>query len=78
MRTRLVAAAAFAALVGIPSAFAQDVTVIRRDAPEAERTTTIERRSVESTGSVGGCESKTVKKTNEFGDTKTVRSERCD
>ncbi|ACL59038.1 hypothetical protein [Methylobacterium nodulans] len=77
MRIRLAPLAALAALTAVP-ALAEDVTVIRRDAPPAERSTVIEKRSVESTGSVGGCETKTVRKENEFGDSKTVRSERCD
>ncbi|WP_407519717.1 hypothetical protein [Methylobacterium oryzisoli] len=74
---RILTLAALATLACAP-AFAQDV-IIRRDAPvERERSTVIEKRSVDTTGSVGDCETKTVRKTNEFGDTKTVRSERCD
>ncbi|AWB22841.1 hypothetical protein DA075_19625 [Methylobacterium currus] len=77
MSVRLATLATLAALVTVP-ALAEDVTVIRRDTAPVERSTVIEKRSVESTGSVGGCETKTVKKTNELGDSKTVHSERCD
>jgi hypothetical protein len=78
MRTRILTLAALATLACAPAAFAEEV-IIRRDAPvERERSTVIEKRSVDTTGTVGGCETKTVRKTNEFGDTKTVRSERCD
>ncbi|MFH6783747.1 MULTISPECIES: hypothetical protein [Methylobacterium] len=77
MSLRLATLATLAALVTVP-AMAEDVTVIRRDSAPVERSTVIEKRSVESTGSVGGCETKTVKKTNEYGDSKTVHSERCD
>ncbi|MFE1600066.1 hypothetical protein [Methylobacterium sp. ID0610] len=77
MRIRLVTLAALAAATAAP-ALAEEVTVIRRDPPPVERSTVIEHRSVESTGSVGGCESRTVRKENEFGDSKTVRTERCD
>jgi hypothetical protein len=60
---RMLTLAALAAAL----AFAEDVTVIRRDAPApVERSTVIEKRAVETTGTVGGCE------------TETVRSERCD
>ncbi|GJD99717.1 hypothetical protein [Methylobacterium isbiliense] len=78
MRTRILTLAALATLACAPAALAEEV-IIRRDAPvERERSTVIEKRSVDTTGTVGGCETKTVRKTNEFGDTKTVRSERCD
>ncbi|GJD49235.1 hypothetical protein OPKNFCMD_1965 [Methylobacterium crusticola] len=77
MQYRLVTLATLAALAAVP-ALAEDVTVIRRDSAPVERDTVVEKRSVESTGSVGGCDTKTVRKTNEFGDTKTVHSERCD
>ncbi|KMO33508.1 hypothetical protein VP06_16155 [Methylobacterium aquaticum] len=56
-------------------ALAEDVTVIRSDSAPVERSTVIEKRSA---GSTGACETKTVKNTNEVGDSKTVRSERCD
>ncbi|ACA18766.1 conserved hypothetical protein [Methylobacterium sp. 4-46] len=77
MRIRSLCLALATALAAGP-ALAEDVTIIRRDPPPVERSTVIEKRSVESTGSVGGCETKTVRKENEFGDSKTVRSERCD
>ncbi|MGY2047091.1 hypothetical protein [Methylobacterium sp. JK268] len=76
MRVPTLTLAILTGLAAVP-ALAEDVTVIRRDAP-VERSTVIEKRSVETTGTVGGCETKTVRKENEFGDSKTVRSERCD
>jgi hypothetical protein len=81
MRISILAASALAAAALVPTARAQ-TTVIERSSPSVtierrEAPTVIERRSVETTGSVD-CSTKTTTKTNEFGDTKTVRKERCD
>jgi hypothetical protein len=66
------------------ASFAQDTTIIQRDrAPSSttvieknESPTVIEKRSVESTGSVG-CSTTTERKTDELGDTTTKRRTEC-
>ena len=75
----LVPAAAFLALAGVQAATAQ-TTVIERRAPDAvvvDRPAT-ESRTVETRESSDGCSTKTVTSTNDEGDRKTVRKERCD
>lgn len=84
MRISILAATALAAALMpaalVPAARAQTtviergpgVTVERREAPAV-----VEKRTIETTGSTA-CSSKTTTKTNEFGDTKTVRKESCD
>ena len=66
-------------------ATAEETTVIHRDAPGAivnragpgPDATIVEHRSTDVTGAVG-CASKTVRKTNDEGDSKTIHKERCD
>jgi hypothetical protein len=70
MRFVLVAAASLFAT----ATFAQDTTVIHRHDPGS--TTVIEKRKVETTGSVG-CETTTKQRTNEFGDTTTKKKIEC-
>ena len=75
----LVPAAAFLALASVQAATAQ-TTVIERRAPDAvvvDRPAT-ESRTVETRESSDGCSTKTVTSTNDEGDRKTVRKERCD
>lgn len=77
-----VATAVLAVLLPAGSALAQ-TTIIERDEPTVvvrERpAAVIERREVERVAPpVGGCESKTVTRTDEDGETTTVRRERCD
>jgi hypothetical protein len=71
-----------ASLLGT-AAFAQSTTVIeKRDAPSTtviekrDEPTVVEKRSVETTGSVG-CTTTTKQKTDEFGDTKTKQKTEC-
>lgn len=71
-----------ASLLGT-AAFAQSTTVIeKRDVPSTtviekrDEPTVVERRSVETTGSVG-CTTTTKQKTDEFGDTKTKQKTEC-
>ena len=81
MRTTFCVAAALAAVSFAGTASAQ-VTVIERDEPRVivrdRPADVIERREVESDRPPGGCESKTVTRTDEDGATTTVRKERCD
>ena len=79
MRFVLVAAASLFAT----ATFAQDTTVIHRPAQgsttvieKRDQPTVIEKRKVETTGSVG-CETTTKKRTNEFGDTTTKKKIEC-
>ncbi|GJD43903.1 hypothetical protein AFCDBAGC_1764 [Methylobacterium cerastii] len=75
----LVPAAAILALAGIQAATAQ-TTVIERRAPDTvvvDRPAT-ESKTVETRESSDGCSTKTVTKTNDEGDRKTVSRERCD
>ncbi len=65
------------------AAFAQSTTIIeKRDAPSTpviekrNDSAVIEKRSVETTGSVG-CSTTTKQKTDEFGDTKTKQKVEC-
>ncbi|GJE46253.1 hypothetical protein [Methylobacterium soli] len=79
MRNTFLAAAALMTVLGAQTASAE-TTVIRRDAPDAvvvDRPAT-ERKTVETRESGDGCASKTVSKTNEYGDKKTVTKESCD
>ncbi|MCJ2007913.1 hypothetical protein FV232_06425 [Methylobacterium sp. WL30] len=75
----LVPAAAILALAGVQAATAQ-TTVIERGAPDTvvvDRPAT-ESKTVETRESSDGCSTKTVTSTNDEGDRKTVRKERCD
>lgn len=81
MRISIMAAAALSLLALAPAARAE-TTVIKRDAPgvvieHREAPTVVEKRTIETTGSID-CSTKTTTRTNEFGDTKTVRKEKCD
>ncbi|WP_336486533.1 hypothetical protein [Methylobacterium nigriterrae] len=79
MRNQLLAAVALLTIVGAQAATAE-TTVIRRDAPDTvvvDRPAT-EHKTVETRESGDGCRSKTVSKTNELGDRKTVHKESCD
>ncbi|AWN44607.1 hypothetical protein [Methylobacterium durans] len=79
MRNQLLAAATLLTLLGAQAATAE-TTVIRRDAPDTvvvDRPST-ERKTVETRETGDGCASKTVSKTNEYGDRKTVHKESCD
>ena len=66
------------------AAFAQSSTTVieKRDAPtttvieKRDEPTVVEKRSVETTGSVG-CTTTTKQKTDEFGDTKTKQKTEC-
>lgn len=78
-------ALAFTALAFTGAAYAQSTTVITREAPASETTivkrdsidgTTVTRK-VESTGSLGGCDTKSVTKTNEDGDSVTKTKTEC-
>jgi hypothetical protein len=78
-------ALALAASFVATAALAQTTTtVIQKEGPVGDRTIVHERsdsdvvatKKVTTTSSVG-CSSKTVKKTNEFGDTKTVSKTDC-
>lgn len=82
MRTTFLAIAVLAATIASNPASAQTM-VIERDEPSVvvrERPVeVIERRAVErDLPPAGGCESKTVTRTDEDGETTTVRRERCD
>lgn len=79
MRLTHLAAAACLTLFGVQAASAE-TTVIRRDAPDTvvvdrpeTTSTTVEKRE-----SSDGCRSKTVTKTNDEGDRKTVTQQACD
>ena len=76
MRNALLATAALFALSGAASA---ETTVIRRDGPDVvvDRPAT-ESKSVTVRDRGDGCVSKTVRKENDMGDTKTVHKETCD
>ncbi|KAB1073887.1 hypothetical protein [Methylobacterium planeticum] len=79
MRTSLLTAASLFTILGVQAATAE-TTVIRRDAPDTvvvDRPAT-EHKSVETRETSDGCASKTVSKTNEYGDKKTVTKESCD
>ncbi|AWN35470.1 hypothetical protein [Methylobacterium radiodurans] len=76
----LVPAAAIVLASLLPQAASAETTVIRRDAPDTvvvERPA-VERKTVETRETSDGCASKTVTKTNEYGDRKTVTKESCD
>jgi hypothetical protein len=78
---RITLAAILLGALASGTAMAEDTVVIHRSAPgivvEHEAPAVIERRRVDTSSSVG-CESKTVTKTNDEGESKTVRTERCD
>lgn len=78
MRLLVPAALVLAGL--LPQAAGAETTVIRRDAPDTvvvDRPA-VERKTVETRETSDGCASKTVTKTNEYGDRKTVTKESCD
>ena len=50
-----------------------DSTVVKRDSPDV----TVTKKSVETTGAVGGCDTKSVTRTNELGDTSTKTKTEC-
>jgi hypothetical protein len=79
MKLAIVVAASLISTV----AFAQSSTTVieKRDAPsttviQKNDSAVIEKRSVETTGSVG-CSTTTKQKTDEFGDTKTKQTTEC-
>lgn len=78
---RLFVPAAALLLAGLTPHFAAaQTTVIERDRPDTvvvDRPST-ERKTVETRESSDGCSSKTVRKTNDMGDSKTVTKESCD
>lgn len=77
MRTTIFAPIALLALIATGPAAAQ-TTVIERDEPSVvvrERPVEVIERDLPP---AGGCESKTVTRTDEDGETTTVRRERCD
>ncbi|MGV7032212.1 hypothetical protein [Methylobacterium symbioticum] len=79
MRLTLPAAAALLTALSVQAATAE-TTVIRRDGPDTvvvDRPE-VERKTVVTRDSGDGCSSKTVTKTNEYGDRKTVHKETCD
>lgn len=78
---KMIVAAMALSLVGTLGALADEKVIIGAPGVVVEHRsepTVVERRSVETTSSRSGCESKTVTKTNDDGDSKTVRKERCD
>lgn len=78
MRLLVPAALVLAGL--LPQVASAETTVIRRDAPDTvvvDRPA-VERKTVETRETSDGCASKTVSKTNEYGDRKTVTKESCD
>jgi hypothetical protein len=68
----VIATAAYAQTTVIHKEGVDSGTVVKR---EVTSPTVVEKRAV-TTGSVG-CDTKTVKKTNEFGDTKTKQKSNC-
>ncbi|MFC6789837.1 hypothetical protein ACFQE0_09540 [Methylobacterium komagatae] len=77
---RLIAPAAAILLAGLTPHFAAaQTTVIERDRPDVvvDRPAT-ESKTVVRRDDGDGCSSKTVTKTNELGDRKTVHKESCD
>lgn len=78
---RLLVPAAAMLLAGlVPQIAAAQTTVIERDRPDTvvvDRPAT-ERKTVETRETSDGCSSKTVTKTNDLGDRKTVHKESCD
>ncbi|WP_183502188.1 hypothetical protein [Methylobacterium brachythecii] len=80
MRAIFLAAATVVALSGVASA---QTTIIERDEPAVvvrdRPAAVIERREVgRDLPPAAGCESKTVTRTDDDGETTTVRKERCD
>ena len=76
MRTTLLATAA---LLTFCTAASAETTVIRRDGPDAvvdRSATTSKSVTVHEHGD--GCTTKTVRKENDMGDSKTVKKESCD
>lgn len=79
MRMLIPAAATLLTALSVQTATAE-TTVIRRDGPDTvvvDRPE-VERKTVVTRDSGDGCSSKTVTKTNEYGDRKTVTKESCD
>jgi hypothetical protein len=78
---RLLVPAAALLLAGLtPQIAAAQTTVIERDRPSTvvvDRPD-VEHKTVETRESSDGCSSKTVTKTNDLGDRKTVHKESCD
>lgn len=78
---RLLVPATALLLAGLtPQIASAQTTVIERDRPSTvvvDRPS-VEHKTVETRESSDGCSSKTVHKTNEFGDSKTVHKETCD
>lgn len=68
LKATIIAVAMFAA----GTAFADEVVIHRDDAPPPSSSTTVEHHM-----SADGCESKTVHKENDMGDSKTVRKSDC-
>ncbi len=79
MRTSLLAGAVLGSLFAAQAATAQTTVIERRgadvvvDSPATTSTTRVERRE-----SSDGCATKSVTKTNDMGDRKTVTKESCD
>jgi hypothetical protein len=76
---RLLMPAAFLIAGLTPQLAAAQTTIIHRDAPDVvvDRPS-VEHKTVERRESSDGCSSKTVTKTNDMGDRKTVTKESCD
>lgn len=77
---RLLAPAAAILIAGLTPHFAAaQTTVIERDSPAVVvEHPDVEHKTVVTRDSSDGCSSKTVTKTNEYGDRKTVHKESCD
>lgn len=81
---RLIGLALAASLIG-SAAFADSTTVTRTEGPLGDRTVvkkettddTVTTRRSETTGALGGCDTKSVTKTNELGDTTTKTKTEC-
>jgi hypothetical protein len=73
-----------ATLIG-SAAFADETTVIRKEGPLGDTTvvtkerddSVVTKRTYETTGSLGGCEHRSVTKTNELGDSVTKSKTEC-
>lgn len=77
---RLIVPAAAILLAGLTPHFAAaQTTIIEHDRPAVVvEHPAVEHKTVETHESSDGCSSKTVTKTNELGDRKTVHKETCD
>lgn len=69
---KILATAALAALLGAGTAVAQDTTVIKS---RSDTGTTVKKKVVRSDGF--GCKTKTVKRTNDMGDSVTKTRSNC-